>query len=131
MFEKWTQHLNHNDLSSIAYELSRRIRRKKPIYPLDPIPQTKPLILSEALTKIVDEIEAEIESQYQILIDEIDLETELKIVGEFDDLSFERLKAKPDYDPIEVKKMIDDLFSTVERQEQLRFLKGRADFCKK
>jgi hypothetical protein len=131
MFEKWTQNMNRHELDSVAYELSRRMRRKRPIDPLNPIPQTKELILSEELTQLVDEIEAEIEAQYQIPIDEIDLETELKIVGEFDDLSFEKMKAESGYDPVEVKKLIDDLFSTVERQEQLRFLKGRADFCKK
>ena len=96
MFEKWTQHLSHNDVSFVAYELARRIRRKKPIYPLSPVPQTKRLILSEELTQIadeieveienddlcesliVDDIEAEIEAQYQIPIDEVDLGPNLK-----------------------------------------------------
>lgn len=68
---------------------------------------------------IVDDIEAEIEAQYQIPIDEVDLGTEFKILDEFDDLSFEKLKAESCYDPGEVKKLIDDLFNTVAYQETI------------
>ena len=121
MFEKWTQHLNRIDLRYIAYELTRRIRRKRPIDPLNPIPQTKTLPLSEELTQIVDEIQAEIEAQYKVLIDQIDEATELKIINEFDDLSFERLKAEPDYDPEAVKKLIDDLLNTVPYHRSIRY----------
>jgi hypothetical protein len=121
MFEKWTQHLSRMDLHSIAYELTRRIRRKRSIDPLNPVPQTKPLSLSEELSKIVDEIEAELEAQYQTPIDKIDEETELKIINEFDDLSYERLKASPDYDPEKVKKLIEDLLNTVPYHKSLRY----------
>lgn len=126
MFEKWTQHLNSIDLGDIAYNLARRIRRKKPIDPLDPLPQTKPLPLSEELTQIVDEIQAEIEAQYKMPIAQIDEETERQILNEFHDLSYEKLKSAPDYDPEEVKKLIDDLLNTVPYHRSLRY--GRVEF---
>ena len=107
MFEKWTQQLSHIDLDSIAYELTRRIRRKWPIDPLNPVPQTKPLSLSEKLSKIVDEIVAKIEAHYCIPIYQIDEETERKIIDEFDDLSYEKMLASPDYDPERVKKAVE------------------------
>ncbi len=107
MFEKWTQHLSHIDLRFVSYNIARRIRRKRPIDPLNPIPQTKPLPLSEELSKIVDEIVAKIEGQYGIPIDQIDAETERKILNEFDDLSYKKMKASPDYDPERVKKAVE------------------------
>ncbi len=107
MFEKWTKHLSHIDLRAVTYNIARRIRRKKPIYPLDPVPQTKPLPIPEELSKIVDEIQAEIEARYRTPIDQIDEETEYKILKEFSDLSYERLKASPDYDPERVKKAVE------------------------
>ena len=126
MFEKWTQYLNHTDLNFIAYNIARRIRHKRPIDPLDPLPQTKPLPLSEELSKIVNEIQTEIEMQYQTPIDQLDEATERKILNEFHDLSFERLKAEPDYDPEEVKKLIDDLLNTVPYHRSLRY--GKVEF---
>ena len=107
MFEKWTKHLSHIDLRAVTYNIARRIRRKKPIYPLDPVPQTKPLPIPEELSKIVDEIQAEIEARYRTPIDQIDEETEYKILKEFSDLSYEKMKASPDYDPERVKKAVE------------------------
>ena len=107
MFEKWTKHLSHIDLRAVTYNIARRIRRKKPIYPLDPVPQTKSLPIPEELSKIVDEIQAEIEARYRTPIDQIDEETEYKILKEFSDLSYEKMKASPDYDPERVKKAIE------------------------
>jgi len=107
MFEKWTKHLNHIDLRAVTYNIARRIRRKKPIYPLDPVPQTKSLPIPEELSKIVDEIQAEIEARYRTPIDQIDEETEYKILKEFSDLSYEKMKASPDYDPERVKKAVE------------------------
>ena len=107
MFEKWTKHLSYIDLDSIAYELTRRIRRKQPINPLDPVPQTKAIRLSKKLSKIIDEIQAFIKAQYGTPIDKIDEKTERKIIDEFDDLSYEKMKASPDYDPERVKKAVE------------------------
>ena len=107
MFGKWTKHLSHIDLRAVTYNIARRIRRKKPIYPLDPVPQTKPLPIPEELSKIVDEIQAEIEARYRTPIDQIDEETEYKILKEFSDLSYEKMKASPDYDPERVKKAVE------------------------
>ncbi len=107
MFEKWTKHLSHIDLRAVTYNIARRIRRKKPIYPLDPVPQTKSLPIPEELSKIVDEIQAEIEARYRTPIDQIDEETEYKILKEFSDLSYEKMKASPDYDPERVKKAVE------------------------
>ena len=107
MFEKWTQHLDRMELGTVDYNLARRIRRGKPIYPLDPIPQTKSLPMSEELSKIVDEIVVFIEAQYRIPINQIDEETEYKILKEFSDLSYEKLIASPDYDPERVKKAVE------------------------
>ena len=120
MFEKWTQHLSYIDLDSIAYELTRRIRRKRPIDPLNPVPQTKSLSLSEKLTRIVDEIQTEIEAQYGIPIDQIDEERESKIIDEFDDLSYEKMLASPDYDPERVKKAVEALNNMVLYHKSIR-----------
>jgi hypothetical protein len=107
MFEKWTKNLSDIDLSSAAYELTRRIRRKRPIDPLNPVPQTKALDFPDDLIKAVDEIQAFIEAHYGMPIDEIDEETGHQIIREFDDLAYERLKAAPDYDPERVKKAVE------------------------
>jgi hypothetical protein len=120
MFEKWTKHVSRMDLRFIAYELTRRIRRKRPIDPLNPVPQTKALDFPADLVKVIDEIQAFIEAQYEVPIDQIDEETERQLVREFDDLAYERLKASPDYDPEQVKRAVEAINNTPLYHKNLR-----------
>ena len=80
MLKKILDSLMSDDLDDISYELARRMRRHKPINPLDPLPQTKPIQLSDGLLKIIDQVQAEIEAKYQTKIDLISDEDEAEIL---------------------------------------------------
>jgi len=119
--EKILDGLNHRDLNTINYELTRRMRRHKPLDALNPIVQCEPIELSDDLLKVVDRVQAKIEAKYQTPIDQISDEDEQRITNRLYELSMERFRASPGYDPERGKKLVEELINTVPYHKSLRY----------
>ena len=113
MIEKILDGLTEDNLDDISYELARRMRRHKPINPLDPLPQCEPIDLSAEMLKVVDQVQGEIEVKYQTKIDQISDEAEAKILGLLFETRMELFRASPNYDPERGKRLIEELRNTV------------------
>ncbi len=121
MFEEILEGLTHRDLNRIGYELTRRMRRHKPLDALNPIVQCEPIELSDDLLKVVDRVQAKIEAKYQIKIDQISDEDEREMLNRLYELSMERFRASPGYDPERGKKLVEELINTVPYHKSLRY----------
>jgi hypothetical protein len=121
IFEPMLHGLTLFELEDIDYELTRRMRRHKPINPLDPLPQCEPLELSDGLLAIVDRIQEKIEAKYQTKINQISDEDEHEILKVLLDLSLEEIESAPDYDPERGKKLLEELRNTVPYHKSVRY----------
>jgi hypothetical protein len=121
MFEHILECLTHRDLDRIGYEMTRRMRRHKPLDPLYPVAQCKPIELSDDLLKVVDQVQAEIETKYRTKIDRISDEDEEKILNRLYEMSMERFRASPGYDPEQGKKLVEELIHTVPYHKNIRY----------
>jgi len=121
MFEEILEGLTHFDLDAIGYEMTRRMRRHKLLDALYPVAQCEPIELSDDLLKVVDRVQAEIETKYQTKIDQISDEDEREMLNRLYELSVERFRASPGYDPERGKKLVEELINTVPYHKSLRY----------
>ncbi|MBI1926335.1 hypothetical protein HYR99_19080 [Candidatus Poribacteria bacterium] len=97
------------------------MRRHKPLDALNPIVQCEPIELSDDLLKVVNQVQAEIEAKYQTEIDQISDEDEREMLNRLYELSMERFRASPGYDPERGKKLVEELINTVPYHKSLRY----------
>src|SRR3972149_6532884 len=113
MFEQLTKGLTPDDLLGISHELTRRMRRHKPINPLNPSFQLKPSGISDELMAIANRLQERIEAKYQTKIDRISDEDEEQVRSMLSKIRTERFRSSPNYDPEEGKRLVEALINTV------------------
>ncbi|MBI1923562.1 hypothetical protein HYR99_04860 [Candidatus Poribacteria bacterium] len=113
MFEQITKDLTSDDLLGISQELTRRMRRYKPIDPLNPRPQLEPTGIPDHLMAIADQMQAIIEAKFHTPIDQISDEAEEQVERELSVIRLERFRSSPKYDPERAQKLIEELINTV------------------
>jgi len=121
MFEKILDGLTSRDIIRVDYELTRRMRRHKPVNPLNPLPQTKLIELPEELLKVADRLEAAVEAKYQTKIDKISDEDEQEVGHLLYEMYRERFRASAKYDPERGKKLVEELRNYVPYHKSLRY----------
>ena len=121
MFEQITKDLTSDDLLGISQELTRRMRRYKPIDPLNPRPQLEPTGIPDNLMAIADQMQAIIEATFQTKIDQISDEAEEQVGRELSVISLERFRSSPKYDPERAQKLIEKLINTVPYHRGVRY----------
>ncbi len=121
MFEQITKGLTSGELSGIGHELVRRMRRHKPIDPLNPILQLKPSGISDELMAIADRLQELIEAKYQTKIDRISDEDEEQVRSMLSKIRRERFRSSPNYDPEEGKRLVEELINTVPYHKSVRY----------
>ena len=121
MFEQITKDLTSDDLLGISQELTRRMRRHKPINPLAPILQLEPSRISDELRAIVDQMQAIIEATFHTPIDQISDEAEEQVERELSVIRLERFRSSPKYDPERAQKLIEELINTVPYHRSVRY----------
>ena len=121
MFEEITNGLTSDDLLGIDHELTRRMRRHKPIDPLNPIPQLEPSGISDELMAIADQMQAIIEAKFQTKIDRISDGAEEQVGRELWEINLERFRSSPKYDPERAQKLIEALINTVPYHRGVRY----------
>ncbi|MBI1923560.1 hypothetical protein HYR99_04850 [Candidatus Poribacteria bacterium] len=121
MFEQITKDLTSDDLLGISQELTRRMRRHKPINPLNPRPQLEPTGIPDHLMAIADQMQAIIEAKFHTPIDQISDGAEEQVERELSIIRMERFRSSPKYDPERAQKLIEELINTVPYHRGVRY----------